>query len=501
MKRTIIITSVVVAVLIIAMIVISRFAGKEDLSAIYTEVKQGDFEIVVTTTGELQAEVSTDIKGPEGLNSRNMRFGGIKIQDLVPEGTIVKKGDYVATLDRSAADNTLKDELDRQEQYETDLLKKQIDTTISLGNLRDDLVNLKFTLEEAQITLEQSIYEPPTTIRQAKISVEKTQRAYEQAISNYDLKVEQARADIKDTQLQLAKQRRKVTEMQDVLSKFVVMAPGSGMVIYKREWGGEKRKVGSEISPWDPVVATLPDMSSMISKTYVNEIDISKVKPGQKVRLSVDAFPEKTYTGTVLSVANIGEQLPNTDAKVFEVITKVDGSDPILRPSMTTGNQVITKTFDNVLYIPLETVFAGTDSIPFVYKKDGKRQVVVLGESNENDVIVEQGLEKGERLYLTIPGDGNNFKLAGEELIDVIREQKKQKAEEEKKLQMENQRAASPSSTDPEKMREFLQNLTPEQREAMRSMRGGTGAAGRQGAAGSDTTRRRAQGTQTQRVR
>lgn len=76
----------------------------------------------------------------------------------------------------------------------------------------------------------------------------------------------------------------------------------------------------------------------------------------------------------VLSVANIGEQLPNTDAKVFEVISKIDGSDPILRPSMTTGNQIITKTFSDVLFIPLETVFATIDSIPFVYKKDGTRQ-------------------------------------------------------------------------------------------------------------------------------
>ncbi|MCK7532908.1 MAG: HlyD family efflux transporter periplasmic adaptor subunit [Marinilabiliales bacterium] len=81
------------------------------------------------------------------------------------------------------------------------------------------------------------------------------------------------------------------------------------MVIYKREWNGAKRKVGSEISPWDPVVATLPDLSSMISKTYVNEIDVSKVKAGQRVRLTVDAFPEKSYTGAVISVANIGEQL------------------------------------------------------------------------------------------------------------------------------------------------------------------------------------------------
>ena len=118
MKRTIIITSIVVVVAIAAMVLINKLSGKEDLSNIYAEVKRGDFEVVVTTTGELQAEVSTDIMGPEGLNSRSMRIGSIKIQDLVPEGTEVKEGDYIATLDRSSLDNSLKDELDRQESYE-----------------------------------------------------------------------------------------------------------------------------------------------------------------------------------------------------------------------------------------------------------------------------------------------------------------------------------------------------------------------------------------------
>ncbi|MCB9028622.1 MAG: hypothetical protein H6545_05850 [Bacteroidales bacterium] len=224
MKRTIIITSVVVAVAVIAMIVISKLSGKEDPGLLFAEAKQGDFEVVVTTTGELQAEVSTDIKGPEGLSSRNMRFGSIKISDLVTEGTEVKAGDYVATLDRSSVDNNLKDELDRLESYETDLLKKQLDTTITLGNLRDDLVNLRFNMEEAEITLEQSKYEPPTTIRQARISLDKAERAYEQALSNYDLKVRQARADIRDTEIQVAKQRRKVAEMQEIIQKFVITA-------------------------------------------------------------------------------------------------------------------------------------------------------------------------------------------------------------------------------------------------------------------------------------
>jgi hypothetical protein len=232
----------------------------------------------------------------------------------------------------------------------------------------------------------------------------------------------------------MVEERQRVADLQAVLSKFIISAPSSGMVIYKRDRSGAKRKVGSSISPWDNVVATLPDMTSMISKTYVNEIDVSKVKTGQKVEILVDAFPEKKYSGVVTSVANIGEQLPNADAKVFEVQIKVDQSDLVLRPSMTTGNKIITQTISNVTYVPLESVQTGADSIPFIYLKNGSRQVVVLGESNENNVVIEQGIEPGAIIYLNTPVNPEKFtKLLGQDLISVIKEKAKAKKEAERK--------------------------------------------------------------------
>ena len=318
---------------------------------------------------------------------------------------------------------------------------KILDTAVTLSNLRDNIKNQKFTVEEAAITLQQSKYEPPTTIRQAEISLDKASRTLDQAIRSYSLRVEQAKSDMRNIKNNLSEQRTRVSDLQTVLSKFLVTAPSAGMIIYKRDRMGTKRKVGSSISPWDNVVATLPDMSSMISKTYVNEIDVSKVKAGQKVEIVIDAFPEKSYTGIVTSVANIGEQLPNADAKVFEVNIEVDGSDPILRPSMTTGNKIITKTINDVTYIPLESVQAGADSVPFVYLKGGNKQVVVLGESNENNVVIEQGLKPGVQIYLSTPKDPESFKMVGKELIAVIKDREKAKKAEEMRLRQEAEKA------------------------------------------------------------
>jgi len=214
----------------------------------------------------------------------------------------------------------------------------------------------------------------------------------------------------------------------------------------------------------------------MLSKTYVNEIDVSKVKAGQPVEIIVDAFPEKSYTGTVTSVANIGEQLPNADAKVFEVLIKVNGSDPILRPSMTTGNKIITKTINDVIYIPLESVQAGTDSIPFIYLKNGDKQVVVLGESNENNVVIEQGLKEGVQVYLSTPEEPENFNLVGQDLITVIKEREKAKKAEEKRLREEAEKAREQNL----KMATFEggQNVTPQMMQSVQGISGtrtGTG--------------------------
>ncbi len=477
MKKTLIISGIVVVVAVIGLIIFNRLTKKDEIAQLFAEATRGKFEILVSTTGELQAENSTDIEGPQGLGGRRMRFRDITIQDLIPEGTVVKTGDYVASLDRSDAENTLKDEMDELEQMENDYEMKKLDTTITLGDLRDEILNLKFNMEEAEITLEQSKYEPPTTIRQNRINLDKASRAYDQALKNYELKVQQSKADMRDALYELQEQRETVNDMEEVLSQFTVTAPAPGMVIYKREWSGDKRKVGSSISPHDPVVATLPDLSSMISKTYVNEIDISKVNMNQPVRITVDAFPNKKYSGKVISVANIGEQLPNTDAKVFEVIIKLDEVESILRPSMTTGNQIITSTFNDVISIPLECVHATEDSIPYVYERRGVRQILVLGESNENSVIVEQGVEEGDQLYLSVPEDPETFRLEGEELIEVIREKERLKREEEERREQEieeqNRRGSdqmAPGREMSPEMRERLMNMSEEEREQMRTM-------------------------------
>ena len=176
--------------------------------------------------------------------------------------------------------------------------------------------------------------------------------------------------------------------------------------------GTAKKSPGSRVSAWDPVVAELPDLSDMISKSYVNEVDISRVQTGQLVEISVDAFPDSKYPGTVIEVANIGEQLRGYDAKVFEVVVQLHEVDSILRPAMTTANSILTNTYEEVLFIPLEALH--NDSLNFVYKKEGKsiiRQEVVIGPTNDNEVIIFHGLDAGQEVFMNVPEGGEKLEL------------------------------------------------------------------------------------------
>ncbi len=386
-------------VVVLALIYWLSSGGTSDSQSILVAAKKGDFKITVTTSGELEAKSSLKIYGPQGL--QQVGIWRVNIEDIIPDGTLVDSGQYVARLDMSEISNKIKDKETELEKLETQVTKTRIDTSIEMRAARDELLNMRYSVEEKKIILEQSKYEPPATIRQNEIAFEKAERALEQAIKNYQLKLQKNRASMQDVTASYDQAKRQLESFVEVRNQFTITAPERGMLIYRRNWDGKKMGVGAQISGWDNVVATLPDLSKMITKTYVNEIDISKVKVNQKVDISIDAFPDKKLSGVVTEVANIGEQLSGASAKVFEVTIAVNEFDSILRPAMTTKNVIITAVIPNQLYIPIEAIH-NSDSITWVATGKKRRQVLI-GETNENEIVIKKGLKEGEQVYLTLP--------------------------------------------------------------------------------------------------
>lgn len=402
---------------------------KKQTNELTTTVQKGEFKIHVNATGELQAKKSTKIRGPQGM--RSVQIWQTTISDMVAEGTVVSEGDYVAALDKTELSTKMKEAQTQVDGILTQLEQAKIDTAIELRGIRDQLINLDFSMEEKKLQVEQSKFEPQMIIRQAEIDLERSERDLKQLEQKYLLTQTKSNAQISEILNNLQREQIKLQRMVDISDEFTVKAPSDGMVIYARNWNG-KVGPGSQISTWDPVVAELPDLTDMVSKTYVNEVDISKVQKGQEVQLKIDAFPDQEYTGHVIQVANVGEELRGYDAKVFEVIIQMHQADSILRPAMTTSNEVLTHIFEEVMYIPLESLH--TDSLSYVYKKVNNsfvKQEVLTSESNDNEVIVELGLEAGDEVLLSIPENGKDFEFA---YLDAeIKKEYKGKMEKEKR--------------------------------------------------------------------
>ncbi len=400
-------TAVVLAVLVVGAPtawLLARPPADGD-SALVATVRKGPFAVTVTTAGELRASSFVQIQGPQEMQ----RAGAfqVKIASLVPEGTLVKAGDVVAELDRSALAQRLQETTLAVQKAEAVNEQAMLDSTLNLSKAREEMRTMELALEERRLAKEQAIYEAPTIRRQAEIDLEKAERALAQAKLDYKTKVEQAQAKMREVGADLQRQRNQLEVVQSVMAAFTIRAPSPGMVIYQKEWNGKKRAVGSQIGAWDPTVATLPDLTKMESITYVNEIDIRKVAVGQPVAISLDSDPTKKLVGRVVQVANVGEQRPNTDAKVFEVKVLLTVADTTLRPGMTTGNAVETTVLADALFVPLEAI-TSIDEVPYVFKRTGGRivrQEVETGAMNDNDVVIVKGLEEGEEVLLVPPAD------------------------------------------------------------------------------------------------
>ncbi len=403
---------------------------KKETAELITRVRKGEFKVKVTATGELQAKRSEKIRGPQGM--RTVGIWQTNINDMVPEGTLVKEGDYVASLDQTELTNKMRDAQTEIDKILTQLEQAKIDTAIEMRGLRDQLVNLQFQKKEKELQLEQARYEPQSVIQQAKLDLERTDRDYKQLLQKLQLTKEKSDAKIAEINASLRQNQDKFNRLAQLSGEFTVNAPKAGMVIYTRSWDGSKVGPGSQISSWEPTVAELPDLSDMISKTYVNEVDISRVQKGQEVTLKIDAFPDKTYTGKVIQVANIGEQLKDYDAKVFEVIIQVNETDSIMRPAMTTSNEIIAYIYPDVLSLPIEAL--QSDSVSFVYKKqDGKivKQEVLTGESNDDEIIIEYGLAENDEVFLTTPEDTDQLEFVP--LPAKVKEEIRKKQQEARK--------------------------------------------------------------------
>lgn len=434
MKKNRLYLVIVILLAIVAVVVIKTKKHSPSEAELTYTVKKGTLDLYIYATGSLEAEQSTNINAPSSIFDRKLRIWEINITDMVEEGTVVDSGQYIASLDQNMIQEKLVAAEEELELAYNNLEDAMLDSSLTLSNQRDAIISAQETLEETELILAESKYESPATIQKSKMDKAKAIRKLAQEEQSYELEKRKVKTKVQQKQLDYDRKLKSTEGLKKVLEDIVIMAPQRGMVIYYSE-RDEIRTVGSSVSSYSPIIATLPDLSTMISKAYVNEIDISNVRVGQKVELSVDAFSDKVLQGKVIYVANIGKTVSGSDAKVFEVTIKVLSKDSKLRPAMTTNNTIHTGSFSDTIIVPSETVFSN-DSMDFVYVTGSQKykQIIKLGEQSDNFAIIEEGLQPGDVIQWVAPDDAEQLEFKGWDVYETI---KTQKADAQKKADKE----------------------------------------------------------------
>jgi hypothetical protein len=185
---------------------------------------------------------------------------------------------------------------------------------------------------------------------------------------------------------------------KDDFVKTVVLAPFDGIVV---SVGVKKNDVLSAIDYASKVAVQLVDTSQIKFQGQVDEIDILKIKTGQKATISVDAVPNKVFTGNVSFISPFGTPDTNNVVK-FPVTILLDPSEVALKGGLTATADIAISSVENALLVPLSAITTTSEGsfvtvVDVATGKQEKRQVT-LGSQNLQFAEVLSGLKEGDKV-------------------------------------------------------------------------------------------------------
>lgn len=386
---------------ILLLLFYSMFFTSHTRAVASADVRTGDFLVSITISGEIRAANSITLTSP------TVWYGGEpQIIWLIPEGTTVKKGDMVAQLDTANIAKFLNDQRSQLTISFSDRAKTEADQKATADRLEAEQKNAEFQYELSKLSMERVKFEAEVQRRERELQLMRDSIAVEQAKSKIETQKIINKSELAKIDVQIIKARSDVEKALRDLAKFSIKAPMPGLVVYERNWRTGKKITVSDQLWGGSSIASLPDLSKMQAVGDVNEVDVSKVKKGLKTLVRLDAFPDRTFHGTIASVGTIGQQNDRSAGiKTFEVDVDIEETDPILKPGMTTSVEIVVETVPASMYIPLESVFAKDGKmLAYVVSGSSYREVEVqTGVRNSNYVCITKGLSGGDKVALRDP--------------------------------------------------------------------------------------------------
>jgi HlyD family secretion protein len=372
---------------------VSCAQGRQEVYTVMT----GTFKQSIIQTGELEAVKASFITMPEIDWQYGYQF---KIIGLMEHGKIVHRGDSIIKLD---ATSVYKFIIERENMLENELADAKKQVVQSENNLQE--LNAQLKSEQAaydlkKIEVERSRFDTDIKkkikeleFKQATIKLNKVKRSL-------DLKPKLDNLDRQIQKIKVIQRENELNKAKETLKLFLIRSPLDGIFqVAVDRWSDNLQtwKIGD--TPYQgQILASIPDVTKMRAKTYINETDVKKVHHGMKVIIRLDALPSVPFSGSITEISKICTD--RDKEKVFNVVVEIDGSDLRLKPGMTVNCEYILYESDKNLFVANNCLLKEKGH-SYIFLKRGRkvrRVEVQTGASNINHTIIEGEVRSGQKL-------------------------------------------------------------------------------------------------------
>jgi multidrug efflux pump subunit AcrA (membrane-fusion protein) len=391
----------------IALIVAAWSLLPSRLSALFPRATAKAGEIVISpktmsfgvdAVGVLRATSVQNFGGPSPFYN----YWQFQIVNLVPEGKQVKAGEQLITFDAQRVREDLQKFQNELDQANKELEKTRVQIDLERQELMTKLSTAENNFEKLKLKqINDPKFAVPTKVEEDRLALEQARREVEALKERLDWHKKSSEATYQIIVSKRARAENLVNSLKRGMENFQAKTDRDGVVIYKTKWNGERYQVGENV--WTGMsILEIPELNTIIAESFVPEVDLGKVKIGQRAEITIDAFPGKSYSGAVKKIGTLVRpkawDIPNKILDVQIALDQLDTS--IMRPGMSVKTRIETASIPNCLALPLKSVrTTAAGSLVKLKRGEGWReQIVKLGDSNGNEVIINEGLKAGDRI-------------------------------------------------------------------------------------------------------
>jgi multidrug resistance efflux pump len=336
------------------------------------------------------------------------------LQELIPTGTKVRKGDVLARFDPELMLLRLDDYSDAVRQAEQSFRILEANLDVQRKAYEQLRATAKAALDKAELDLRTVPVLGKIDSTRLTLLHQEAQARLAEVEKQERLRLISEGVQRRESELNLKQAKLELERVKANIEKLTVKSPADGIAVVRQTWnrgGMRSYGIGDQVRPGENFL-TVVAAGGMVLEGRINQVDVQRLRIGQPARIFLDAFPELKFEGSVLSVGSVsGGMFRGAFVSGIPVRIRIASDDARLIPDLSVfADVVVDRSARPAPVVPLQAVQRSGDGKTFVFVKIGpawQRRDVSLGESDAFVVAVKEGLAAGDVVALAPPPSVN----------------------------------------------------------------------------------------------